>query len=279
MMTDPTRLLLGDDASERALLESLRSDAPSDELSAGMWKAIAAQAIASGVASSATASVAPVKVGVAGKLAATFATKAAMAKVAVVVAVCAVGAGAAYLHRPAEEPVPVIAAPALEENAERAAARLLEDVCPAGVEQAPCTGLVTGSVMTADAVEVAAPEPKRVERARRRRAQIEAAPAAKVVRASTPAPLDTLQAESRMLAQARARLRAGDLAGAEQALNDARDQFAQGGSLGQEREVLQIELLAKLGDHDGADHRARRFLRKHPDSPHAKTVQRFLIAP
>jgi hypothetical protein len=279
-MTDPSRL---NDERERALIESLREDAPSDDVRAGMWKAIAAQAIVGGVASSATESVAPVKVGFASKVATAVATKAVIAKVAVVVAVSAVGAGAAFLHQPAVKPVPAVASPAPvadpDEEAARAAARLLEAQCPAGVDQPPCAGLATNCGVTGEAVEVAAPAAKPVQRARHRRVRAEAAPpkAVAVVRPPAPAPLDTLQAESRMLAQARARLRAGDLAGAEQVLNQARDQFAQG-ALGQEREVLQIELLAKLGDRDGADHRARRFLRKHPDSPHAKTVQRFLTA-
>ncbi|HEX5661558.1 MAG TPA: hypothetical protein VFX59_30420 [Polyangiales bacterium] len=259
---DPTRLRNDADGSELVLLETLRADAPPDDVRASMWKVVAAQAAVAGVASSAGAAV-PVK------MATALLPKALAAKVAVVLAVGAVGAGAALLQ---PSKVPERAQVHAPVKVEAAAPRRLESeqTCVEGV--APGCGEVNVPSAPTAVPEVRAP--KRVKRVREKAdpiAAIEARP--EPVRS-----LDTLQAESRMLAQARAQLRAHDLAGAEQTLNQARDQFARG-ALGQEREVLQVELLSALGDREGADHRARRFLRKHSDSPHAKRVQRFLIAP
>jgi hypothetical protein len=281
-MSDPKRLRESADASELALLETLRADAPSDEARVAMWSVIAAQAGAATIASTAGAAGAK---GVATKLSAAVATKAVAAKVAVVVAIGAVGAGAAWVQTSRELPAParVVPAPvAVAVDAEQRAARLRADALagPRGfrAEGHACTEgddqrIAMGCAVSGDPEVILPPvePPKRVKK-RVIAPVIELAP----VRAAPV--LDALQAESQLLALARARLRAGDLAGSEQALHQARDRFPNG-SLGQEREVLQIELLAALGDREGADHRARRFLRKHPDSPHAKSVQRYLIAP
>lgn len=266
-MSDPNRLLHGTDANERALLESLRADAPSDESRAAIWTAIAGQAVVASTASAATAA----------KVTTVVATKAIAAKVAVVVAIGALGAGAALMQR-APEPValPAKAPERVAEVAEPVRFIAPMDTC----SEAAGDGIAQGCTVSGELEPVAPPvvKPKRTRRAVEAAKVVEAPRVVEAAPVVAPPPFDALRAESQLIARARAQLRASDLAGAEQALNQARDQFPRG-ALGQEREVLQIELLAALGDRDGADHRARRFLRKHPDSPHAKSVQRYLITP
>ncbi len=242
-MSDPTRLRDGQ-GEERALLDALRAEAPSEEQSGAMWKVIAAQAAAVSVASTASAA----------KVVGAVVPKALAAKVALVVALGA--AGVVYVQtRPAPVQPVVEQSVAVEASPPVPSPPPAPDLCTEAASD--CTDAA------APLLEVAPPPVRAAKRARR---------------VAAPTPLDTLQGESRLLALARAQLRAKDLAGAEQTLHHAREQFPDG-ALGQEREVMQIELLAALGDSEGADHRARRFLRKNPDSPHAKSVRRFLLEP
>lgn len=101
--------------------------------------------------------------------------------------------------------------------------------------------------------------------------------------ASAPAPLpgsaeereSRLREESEMLRQARAALRGGDTGGAMRLLEQARQKFP-GGVLGQEREALAIETLAKSGARDVASARAAAFIQAHPQSPHAARLQVYV---
>jgi hypothetical protein len=83
-----------------------------------------------------------------------------------------------------------------------------------------------------------------------------------------------LREEARVLRDAREALRRGDPASAFAALEVARTEFA-GGMLGEEREALTIELLAKSGQRETARQRARAFLRSFPRSAHAERVRSF----
>ncbi len=89
---------------------------------------------------------------------------------------------------------------------------------------------------------------------------------------------DSLEAESAMLPEARAELRGGDARASMATLDRLRAQFPKG-ILAQEREVLGIEVLAALGDAEGASRRARAFSDAHPDSPHTAKLRRFIIDP
>jgi len=89
---------------------------------------------------------------------------------------------------------------------------------------------------------------------------------------------DSLEAESAMLTEARAELRGGDARASMATLDRLRAQFPKG-ILAQEREVLGIEVLAALGDAEGASRRARAFSDAHPDSPHTAKLRRFIIDP
>jgi len=93
--------------------------------------------------------------------------------------------------------------------------------------------------------------------------------------ASPPADRETrLLEESRRLAEARDALRRGDASGALSLLSDLQRAIP-GGILGQEREALAIEALAKSGRSAEAQARARAFLQAYPQSPHAARVEAF----
>jgi len=49
--------------------------------------------------------------------------------------------------------------------------------------------------------------------------------------------------------------------------------------LGQEREVLAIEVLAAQGNAAAAKRRAQAFIAAYPKSPHSATLARFVAAP
>lgn len=85
-----------------------------------------------------------------------------------------------------------------------------------------------------------------------------------------------LREENELVGQARGALRAGDPARAMQILMQAGQKFPDG-VLGQEREALMIEALAKSGSRDAASVRAAAFIKAHPTSPHSARLQAFVI--
>lgn len=101
-------------------------------------------------------------------------------------------------------------------------------------------------------------------------------PVAPAIALSTPPTASVLEHEARLLAEARAQLKRGDVSGASDTLEALRTSFPSG-ALTQEREVVAIEILGKSGRADEADRRARAFLATYPDSPHAAKVRRALL--
>lgn len=107
-----------------------------------------------------------------------------------------------------------------------------------------------------------------------------AAPSASIVPASASAPSTNAEAksalrdESMAVLEIRRTLRGGDASGALRLLEQARQHFPHG-ALGQEREALSIEALAKSGARDAAARKADAFLRAHPKSPYAADVQSY----
>jgi hypothetical protein len=83
-----------------------------------------------------------------------------------------------------------------------------------------------------------------------------------------------LKEEAALLRRARAELRAGTLAAAFATLEASRQKFT-APELSQEREALIIELLYRSGERAAAALRAREFLARFPDSPHAAAVRAF----
>lgn len=94
-------------------------------------------------------------------------------------------------------------------------------------------------------------------------------------RAKASPPLDALKAESALLTEARAQLRAGDAAAAQASVERLALQFPKG-VLTQEREVLAIEVLSARGNAAGASRRAKAFVKAYPKSPHSSKLSRFL---
>ncbi|MBN2193022.1 MAG: hypothetical protein JW751_09420 [Polyangiaceae bacterium] len=78
--------------------------------------------------------------------------------------------------------------------------------------------------------------------------------------------------ESRLVGQARERIRNGDPAGALRVLREA-DVRIPGGTLAQEREVLAVEALVGTGEIAAAETRAAAFLTAHPHSALAARVR------
>jgi hypothetical protein len=89
-----------------------------------------------------------------------------------------------------------------------------------------------------------------------------------------PAPSSRLREEAAVLRRAREALRQNNLPAAFAELEVARTAFPRG-ALGEEREALTIELLARSGQRDMARRRAQAFLRIFPTSPHAANVRQF----
>ena len=81
-----------------------------------------------------------------------------------------------------------------------------------------------------------------------------------------------LAEESIAVIAARRALRDGDAAACLRLLEEASAAFPHG-SLAQEREALTIQALADSGQLDLAKRRATRFLREHPESPHAADLR------
>jgi hypothetical protein len=83
-----------------------------------------------------------------------------------------------------------------------------------------------------------------------------------------------LKAEASALREARAQLRAGQLSNAFATLEASRRKFV-APELYQEREALMVELLYRSGQMDMAALRAKAFLERFPESPHAEQVRQF----
>lgn len=85
---------------------------------------------------------------------------------------------------------------------------------------------------------------------------------------------NALSDESAAVLAIRSALRAGDPSGALQLLEQARLRFPHG-VLGQEREALTVQALAKAGNRKAASRKAAAFLRAHPTSPYASDVKAY----
>ena len=92
---------------------------------------------------------------------------------------------------------------------------------------------------------------------------------------ASDARVSQLEGETRALRRARDELRAGKLADAFATLEASQRRFA-APELVQEREALMIELLARSGQQAAAAQRARAFLSRFPESPHAQQVRTLL---
>lgn len=245
MTGDPKRWLSDASAEgsiERELLASVRDVAPPAHAKGEAWRAIAATVAAGSVVagtSSAASAAATVKSGGA-VLAGSLATK-----VMWTVAAGSIAASSYYY---------AVRSAAPEEKRAPAA----QVATPAPVVHAKPIALEATPEEPAPSVERAAPEPQ----ARR------AAPRVAKRR-------DPLTEESALLTRARAAVRAGDTAAAERMLQRITAEFP-GGVLEQERQVLEIELLAARGKLAEAQARARRFAEAYPSSPHTARLRSLL---
>ena len=262
-MTDPHRLLSGlsdADDLERELLGSLRHVDPPAGAKGEAWTKLSVQLAAvglvsvAGVQGTATASLAssavtPATAGATGTslVGLPAALKGLLGKLLLGVALTGT-ASALWVHTRREPPAPVTVS-----------AAALASV------QSP--------------VSAASPEPSVEAPAHSAAQAVEPSPPESPVKPSNEASReDRLSAESKLLTRARAELRRGDSATAQQTLDQIRVKFPNG-VLGQEREVLSIEVLAARGNRDAAGRRARAFIAAYPKSPHSAQLARFTDSP
>jgi TolA-binding protein len=241
MSRDPERLLSATSADplERELLGSVRHVVPPEGAQDRAWQSIVAQ-IAVGAAVGAVSSSAAAAASKAP--ASTLISWALSTKLALVAAGgLALGGGYVALHsaKPRSTGKPAVAA-----------------VTPA-IHGAPAESAVPERVV------VAAPPSERPPD--------EDAPSRK----PEPPKLDRLKAESALLTNARAQLRAGNATAAQASLERLQAQFPKG-MLTQEREVLGIEVSYARGNVEGAKRRAQAFVKAYPNSPHSAKLSRFL---
>jgi hypothetical protein len=241
MNADPERLLrdAGADPTERELLASVRNVEPPGSAKDRAWQGIAAH-IAAGVAVGTAAAGASAATA---KGAASIVTPSLALKTLAVLVAGGVAAGGYVAWQSAS-------APAAPRPATLAAP-------PAVPEQASETLEPKQDEATTPLPTVEQASPKRAPDSSR---------------------IDSLAAESALLAEARSRLRAGDPSGAEELLAKMQSRFPRG-VLRQEREVLAIEVLTARGQTEAAKDRARAFVRAHPKSPHSEKLRRVLDGP
>lgn len=239
MSGDPERLLgaSGAEPLERELLGSVRHVGPPEGAKDIAWRNIAGQiAVVAAVGAVSTSAAAAASKASAG----TLASWALSTKVALVAA-GGLALGGGYFALRSEAPSPSTAPRAV-----------VAPVTPAAPELAP----------QPKAAEVA-PAPAE--------APVEDAPSQKLL----PRSPDALKAESKLLTDARAQLRAGNLAAAQDLLDRLQAQFPKG-VLTQERDVLAIEVAYARGNVDAARRRAKAFVKAYPKSPHSAKLSRFL---
>jgi hypothetical protein len=240
MSGDPERLLrdASFDGVERELLASVENVHPPDGAKARAWHAIAGE-LAAGVAVGTTVATSTATAK-SGALSA--ATSGVVLKIFGVLVAGGVVAGgyAAYRRALAPEAPSVVPAPTAPIVAARPPGRVAPEPAPVAPTAAPGD----------------APAKQRFESER----------------------VTSLSAESALLTEARAKLRASDAAGAAATLERMQSRFPRG-VLGQEREVLAIEILSAQGNAEAAKARARAFVRAHPKSPHSEQLGRLADGP
>jgi hypothetical protein len=134
-----------------------------------------------------------------------------------------------------------------------------------------------GATASASASAAPSADPRPAAEARPASSGAAEAPSAdpSAARAADAAARETqLREESQQVGEARDALRRGDAAGALGLLEQIRARFP-AGVLGQEREALSIEALARSGRRADAAARAAAFLQAYPQSPLAARVQTF----
>ncbi len=246
MTEDPARLIdpgAGAAPLERELLASLRSSGPPEGSQLRVWMDLNRQLAAAGLLGGALVATKSAAAGATGAAVANtgpLATKALVAKWLLGLGLGAAGLGAVVVATRSEAPAPAVTA-----------------------TPKPVAPPISAPAVAPEPAQEAATETPQESAAR--------APA-------IPSKADALDRESRLLVAARAALRAGDVSRAAAALSELEARFPRG-MLGQEREVLKIELMAARGDRAGAARRAERFVAAHPNSPHAKNLSRFTQRP
>lgn len=129
--------------------------------------------------------------------------------------------------------------------------------------------------------------PRSTSSARGERAEVARLPAARTAKASSQIPstlvdeppkaaADSLAEELALLDRARVALRSGHSAQALRHLQQYEGRFPNG-SLGFEAEVLRVQVLFAAGSREAASERAKRLLRRNPNSVAAARLKRYVV--
>jgi hypothetical protein len=312
-MNFPKRWLEDDDAPKavRSVLRASRGMDPPEGAEKAVWLALAGQLGAAGTAAAATGKAASLTAAKATAAATASSTAASttgaivsggILKSIVIGVVSGIVAVTGYSaiepsSAPPAPPAPQIAAP----TPPREAPQKPNSIAPAAPANAPSAEPSAHPAATSEARDPAASAPASAAAAPASSEPAEAAPPGAPDPSSSAAPApgspeereSRLREESEMLNQARAALRGGDTGGAMRLLEQARQKFDGStlgvtpgqaglhpqprGVLGQEREALTIETLAKSGAREAASARAAAFIKAHPTSPHAARLQAFVL--
>lgn len=276
-MTEPRRLLSsGSDASalERSLLNAGRArrepEGMRDRVLAGIAAGAAGAAL--GVATHGTA--AKISTAPAAKVATAVVTTKLKALIATAAVIATAGVTAYVATRPAHQaPVPAMAA---------APPTASIPPSPAPPPSAAPTTITPSDLPTAPSARTpSAPRPiSHAERLREEVTQVsdlghyaaEAPGAARSPAHEAAESVSALREEAKLVDAARTALAAGDPASARARLDEAKTRYPQG-RLGEEREALEIRVLAASGETSRAASLARAFLVRHPSSPLRPSIE------
>jgi hypothetical protein len=250
-MSEHPRLIDEGSADERELIVAARADGMSPEDRARVWTAVAAGCVAGG------ATVVGVAAGAKAGMLATVTSW----KGAAVLLLLGAGSLATYeLTQSAPQPSDSVVAPRAPRLTVEPPASPVHAVSPAPEPKPPAVP--------------ALPRPAAVVRPSRPPVTGTGKDSARPAEGPRATDSSRLAEESRLVIEARRALHAGDFATTLRLLESAASTFPNG-ALGQEREALAIQALARSGRREAAAQRAAAFLASYPESPHAADLKAF----
>lgn len=287
-MTDPARLLSTEiDGRSRRAMQAAISDEPPPGAKAELWRSITLALPAAGVLAGATTVASGVK-------AATLASSATAAAGTSVAASGATAVGSATVvgtSVAAAGTVAAVGASGLGVIAAKAVAVGLGIGLAVNVASTVATQVVDSKPAAPAVAPVSAPRAREALPVNRAKplpvtspnVAVTTAPAEATVPSaataaaarllvSEPATSDELREESALLVRTREALNASDGARALELIRESRERFV-GARLAQERDALEVQALVMAGETAQATARARTFLARYPESPHAEKIR------
>ncbi len=270
-MTDPARLLdVGLDGSCCRALKAAMVDEPPPEAKAQLWRSITLALPAAGVLLGATTAASGVK-------AATVATSTNGAAGTVAAGTTTTVVGSSGLGLLAGKAVAIGLGIGLAVNvATGVGTRALASKPTASVAVPQPT--VAAPVVRAKPSPAASPAPAATTELPEVAGQAIPIAPATAPSVSIEITNDELREESALLVRTREALNASNASKALELIGEHRQLFS-GGRLVQERDALEVQALVKVGEPEQAQSRARAFLSRYPESPHAEKIRAIVDRP